>query len=249
MTLKRRAARLLPLGLRRRLMAHHYLRLYRTMPAEQVPDLARVRAFIRPGDLVVDVGANIGVYTRHFAEWVGPEGRVVSIEPGPLAYSLLEQNLRRTHALNVEPRQLALTDRPGWVELETPMEADGWENIYLAHVADGHAHPAGRRVRVQATTLDDVLADRAQRVSFVKCDVEGHELPVLHGAEAVTRRDRPVWLLEVNESMDAPDTAAHKVLTWFERRGYKCLVPAGDGWRERTPPEQRVNYLFVPSPP
>ena len=122
------------------------------------------RAYLRPGDLFVDVGANIGIYTI-FALDLGAE--VIAVEPTPNADRVREHLELNGYAATVV--QQALADRPGTVRMTEGL--DSLNHLLL----DGCGG-----VEVPATTLDEVLGDRT--AAGVKIDVEGAERLVLEGA-------------------------------------------------------------------
>jgi FkbM family methyltransferase len=135
-----------------------------------------LRAATRPGDVVFDVGANIGAYTVLFARWVGPNGHVYAFEPvGSIA-----RNLRAQLALNeVEDRvtvvEAAVTDRVG--EMALAVSAGAGLNRRALPTDDRL-----RRLVVPTVSLDAFCAERSLAPSVIKIDVEGAELDVLRGA-------------------------------------------------------------------
>lgn len=135
--------------------------------------VAYLKQALRPGMTAVDVGANIGGLTLVMARSVGPQGRVIAVEPGPQSLRWLRRNVARNGAENVivvDAAAGARTERRSFnVE----------ENLVLGSF---YAHPWvqwGWTVDVHQTTLDQLAPDV---VDLVKIDVEGAELEVLQGA-------------------------------------------------------------------
>ncbi len=146
---------------------------------------------IDPGDLVVDVGANVGYLTSLAAARAGADGRVISYEPHPAVFGMLSANVARwrehSEVASVDARQAAVSDHEGTAELSSgPLFH---VNMGLAALADADA-PAGtngaNRIRVDVHTLDDVLGETP--VGLLKIDVEGHEPEVLAGARHLLER-------------------------------------------------------------
>jgi FkbM family methyltransferase len=139
---------------------------------------------------VVDVGAWWGPWTY----WLSRKAaHVVTIEPVPH----LAAFLRRVTAENVDLIETALSDRPGVTELFVPTGGSGSEGRSTIEplVASGERS----KVEVKLTPLDDLdLRD----VAFIKIDVEGHELPVLRGAQRTLTQHRPVILIEIEQRGD-----------------------------------------------
>jgi len=151
-----------------------------------------LRAWLRPGDCVVDIGANHGWFSLLMAAVVGPAGVVVASEPMPEMLRALRHNLELNGELDVRLLPVAFGAETGEVELHM-----------FAGLPHGHTSVSslGRSDYVVTTApvqrFDDALA--GEQPLFVKLDVEGAELDVLRGAEAVLAGPRPPsWLIEVN---------------------------------------------------
>jgi FkbM family methyltransferase len=154
------------------------------------------QAFLKPGDTVVDVGANIGVTAAIEAILVEP-GRVLAIEALPETFGFLSENLAGSGLTGVSCVNAAAAAAPGAVEM---IVHPGWgfgafvgyENV-LDRYRDFTAY------QVPARTLDQLVeAAELDRVDFVKIDVEGFELEVLRGASRVLQEHRPTVILEAN---------------------------------------------------
>lgn len=132
---------------------------------------------LRPGDIFLDIGANIGLMTLAAARVVGPQGRVYAFEPVSSTLALLKRNLELNDFQNVHPQPTALGSaretRPIYEHLEV--------NRGAASLVPSGASPTG--VFVPVTTLDSfVRAARLEgRIRAVKIDVEGWEAEVLAG--------------------------------------------------------------------
>jgi FkbM family methyltransferase len=169
-----------------------------------------MRRYLRSGDNVLDVGANIGVYSLLAASRVGPSGSVLSFEPGPEALRRLTENLRLNKLDNVKVQAYALGDHSGQVDFinccdttnRMQTEADEGKSIIAVPVA----------------RLDDVIwLDCA----FGKMDIEGAEPVALRGAERLLREaNPPVWLLEINGSLHAFGFTEAVFSAWLGEQGY-----------------------------
>lgn len=243
--LKSLALRLLPERLLQELRKFHYARKLRGPTADDAAELAVVRHLVPAGSWAVDVGANVGVYTKALSELVGPWGRVFSVEPVPLTYDLLASNVRRLRLGNVEPLNLAVSAEDGAVRMEVPRYAAGGENLYEARVVGPDGGGALRRVTVECRSLDTLFADAARPISFVKCDVEGHELRCLLGAQRLVRRCRPAWLVEVSGDPDCEPSPAADLIGMMQRAGYGAFWCDGRALHPRSPGDRRTNYFFL----
>jgi FkbM family methyltransferase len=154
-----------------------------------------VRRFVGPGQSVLDIGANRGVYTWMMSRRVGPNGRVHSIEPYP-------GNIERLQSLsmsrpNITVHPVALSDTDGaatlWVPRYHRMDIDALANLRTG--VDDHCVP----VQVDTRRLDSLIRPAGHPLGFIKCDVEGHEDAVVEGGWQTITRDRPTMAIEIEQ--------------------------------------------------
>jgi FkbM family methyltransferase len=136
--------------------------------------------------VVVDVGANIGIYSQLLSRCVGPNGLVHSFEPSP-------DNFRRLSAAtddlsNVRLTQAAVGERSGDCKLYV---SDKLNVDHRAYTADGDSRHA---VPTEMVALDDYFKP-GQRVDLIKMDIQGYELHALRGAQRVLQENRDINLL------------------------------------------------------
>ena len=153
---------------------------------------------IRGGEVIIDVGANVGAHTLHFARLAGPEGRVVAIEPTRWALEKLVANVALNPALapRVTPKQLFLAGS------EDPLEPEIYASWPVAgDDADLHRELRGRKmptVGASALTLDRLVEElKLTRIDLIKIDVDGNEWQVVSGAHETLRKFRPTLMLEL----------------------------------------------------
>jgi FkbM family methyltransferase len=194
--------------------------------------------FIRAGDLVVDIGTNMGQYASRMAEIVGPYGKVISFEAVPLTYQLARRILRRFR--NVELHNLALSGAPGRVRMGLFVDAQGKVRTGLSSVIETAvlSNPSSF-IEVSASPLDTEVKGRDRTISLIKCDVEGHEMEVLQGAIQVLTEDRPLVLCETNAS--SLDRMQH-----FLRPLEYQVLQLGRDRLEAVHATPGVNYFLVP---
>ncbi|MGH2953095.1 MAG: FkbM family methyltransferase [Solirubrobacterales bacterium] len=153
---------------------------------------------IEPGDVVVDIGANVGAHTLQFATLVGDAGRVIAFEPTAFAFRKLEANLALNPDLaqRVTAVQAALVGAPG-----ESLPAQLYSSWPLGSSGDLHPKHRGEARGTEgarAATLDELLREAAvERVDLLKIDVDGHECDVLRGAGETLRAHSPPILLEL----------------------------------------------------
>ncbi len=152
-------------------------------------ELALLKNIVGGEDVTVDVGANLGLYTRTLAHL---SSKVHAFEPSRAMADVLQQ----TTGHNVIVHAVALSDREGNAELRIPR--NGARLIHSLASLEPNA-VAGQDVIVTKVPCARLDALVQENVSFVKVDVEGHELNVLRGARALIERSHPVFLVEAEE--------------------------------------------------
>jgi FkbM family methyltransferase len=158
---------------------------------------------IRPGDTVLDIGANIGVVTVWMAKLVGDSGRVHAFEPNPMLVQLLGRVIDRNQLANVRLHPVALGQETGELELRVPR----CNNAGLGSLTRYHDSPDCDAVLVSVKQLSAVATQEAiQSVRLIKIDVEGYEVEVFRGAHSFLQTARPEAIIfELNERTDGTD--------------------------------------------
>ena len=146
------------------------------------------------GATVLDIGANRGIYSYWLSKQVGPTGRVIAVEPQPELGGYL-QRLTTAFALdNVTIENVALSDRAGTCFLQRPHVGAGGASITESSESQ---YDGMTTVEIRTQTLDELVESLdLPRISFIKCDVEGHELNVFRGGQKTLQRDKPQLLFE-----------------------------------------------------
>jgi len=207
------------------------------------PELRELGRLLSPGDVFVDVGANIGLYTLKAARLVGPTGRVVAIEPGAEARMQLERNLSLNAFHWVDVLGVALSDADGEAMLHhVDLGHDPQAFSLLENLATG-----GRGETVPTARLDRIVDEQAlRRLDLIKIDVEGAEPLVLAGAEGALARFRPRIIFECNAYANAREATA-RAWDQLAALGYR-FKRLQDGRFEPLdhPPEDFCNVVATP---
>lgn len=152
-----------------------YLPMYSAYKAmSDRKERAILRSILAPGMVAVDVGANVGIYTKFLARQVGEKGAVFAFEPSRLNFDRLLDNVRH---LNVTTVEAAVGEKSGSAKLYLSESANIDHRMYDS--GDDRSV-----VEVKLFSLDDYFP-AGSRVDFIKVDVQGHELSVLNGARRV----------------------------------------------------------------
>lgn len=236
----------LPERLLHRVKKEYYAFLLGHLPGNwQERDTSVVEHLVRGGDSVIDIGASIGAYTRFLSGLVGPSGHVYSFEPNPPIYDYLTHNVRKLNLANVELFDSALSDKQGIASIAIPRYRWGSECHYDATLEGRRASPECRRVEVKVRTLDSIFADRAEKVAFLKIDVNYHELACLRGGLETIRRSNPAILVEILPNPDKPGSPAAQVFEFLRGIGYEGYWFDGERLRKRQAGERSQNYFFL----
>jgi FkbM family methyltransferase len=184
--------------------------------------IGRLKEFAPSGSLVIDVGANVGFFSVRFAEWVGDDGKVISIEPENRNYDSLVSALERKRLLSrVDPLRAVAAAVPGTAFLE----------INPLHPADHKLSRDGIGLPVTAVTLDDLVQDKGPlRPALVKIDVQGAEMLVLKGADNILKIAGPALFIELHEEgLNKFETSISAILIHLSGYGYEpyWLMPKG----------------------
>jgi FkbM family methyltransferase len=188
--------------------------------------LREIEGCIRPGMTVVDVGANVGIYTAGFSRLVGPHGKVVALEPAPTNLRTLLRAREVNEWSNVDIHGIAASDREGTMALECSSFNSG--NNALSNRGGG--------VAVRTVRLDSLLA--GTRVDFLKIDVQGWEAAVLRGAVETLRRNRPIAVrLEIwPKGLRRAGSGLEEILEILASCGLEVVAPRGEelqaAWRD-----------------
>jgi FkbM family methyltransferase len=178
--------------------------------------------FIKPGECVIDVGANVGLTARTFARAVGPQGRVMAIEPERSNFSFLCANTLRYPC--VHPHRIALSASDEIRQLcLNPVSGTG--NSFFGN-------PDGVVQRVQCLTFDEFCArEEIYRIDWIKIDVEGAELEVLGGMEASLQRNPHARILIelCPENLQRAGSSVEMLLGRLRDLGFRTDVISGSG--------------------
>ena len=192
---------------------------WKTRLRDQRFELQAVREAMRSGGAALDIGANKGSYLYWLARWARG-APVVAFEPQRSLASYLHTACATTGLGNVQVENLALSDRIGELTLFVPGDADSPGASLESSVAD---KTACHTEVVQVTTLDAYAAAHIQQpVRVMKIDVEGHELAVLRGAQALIQRDKPLLVIECESRHLSADARVMDLLQLVQGWGYSA---------------------------
>ena len=159
-----------------------------------------LKSLLQPGDHMVDVGANLGLFTVLAGTIVGPTGHVLAVEPVPRILEHLQRNVHRNHLRNVTIFEGVATDRSQLCEIHTSEGAEEYSSLNKI------AHPDAQRnkhdtLEVQGLPIDELVSKYRLEPRVLKVDTEGAEGLVFTGALATLRAYRPILLSELDDRL------------------------------------------------
>ena len=206
--------------------------------------------FIKKGDTVFDIGANVGRFTSLAAGLVGPKGRVLSFEPQEYPRRILTQMKSVRGLSQVVIVDKALSDTPGKAEITIPLK-DGWKPKSACGHLDGENPDPHKTETVTVSTLDLFCEENGiQRLDFIKCDVEGAELKVFRAGTRTLTRFYPTIYCEVDKlCCDGNKVPLRAVFDFLESLGYRAYLPDKDKKLFYVDPggipREKTEYFFI----
>lgn len=205
-------------------------------------NLKALSRFVNTGDIVVDVGAHFGVYTRELSKLVSHRGRVHAFEPQTLVYQSLSSIKFPFENVNLYPIALSNANAEE-VFLRVPFIAGGVPEPALATLEEIDAPHMTCSMKVR--TLNSYKKELTG-VKFIKVDVEGHETTFLDGAREVIIENRPVIQIE--------DNSGGVILSEYLKEtpipGYGLFVLNGQGELESVVlggDSKEINFYLIPT--
>ena len=222
-----------------------FQRLYATgQLGKTYQDIYFLKNFIKTGDTCIDIGAHLGYYTFQLSKLVGEEGKVIAIEPVSKFNTVLEKMIMGRQISNINLKKVALGGEGKFVEIGIP-RIDNQKKFGYARIRQLSEHMEyAESEQVPNEKGDEIFAD-LDRVDFIKCDVEGAEVPVFQSMPNLIAKHQPVLLLELADKNER--IKMMEILTVGEYQLYFLI----DKKLKRIDPhsEERAvshNHYFIP---
>jgi FkbM family methyltransferase len=171
---------------------------------------------VKRGDTVIDIGANLGYYTRPIADIIGAEGRVYAVEPVPVIFDVLKRNTAGRG--NVTLLNYALGSEERTIEMANDsVAAAGYFGTGRNFVSDGELSGEAIRFTAQMVQGSKLFAEIG-KIDFIKCDIEGYERVVIPEMRAIIEQHHPTVLIETDG-----DTRG-EIIAMFAEMGYRAYM-------------------------
>lgn len=225
---------------------HMVHRCWRLRFKSEVPSIRYVRESDLAGSTVIDIGANKGVFSIYMSRAAGPDGELIAFEAQPELGDHLRAVKQAFGLHNMTLVNQGLSSGTGVLTMRRTEAGSGMASFH--HDASTDLD----EIDIPVITLDDYVAEhQVKSVSFMKCDVEGHELDVFRGAEQLLVRDKPTLLFECHD-YEGDRGELFEFLTGLGYEGYFFYVTRDDhkslfnkGRGQFIPFDQRASYQHV----
>lgn len=157
-----------------------------------------IKKLIKKGDYVIDIGANLGYYSKNFSRLVGAEGKVISIEPVKPFFDTLKWGLK--NCKNCEVYNYALGTEKKVIELVLPKNG-GLFRTGLAHIPSENEAKVDSYVFETQMMLGSELLKDLPKINYIKCDIEGYEEFVFPEIKEIIRKHKPIVQVETNKEI------------------------------------------------
>lgn len=147
-------------------------------------EIELLRKYIKKGNIVLDIGANIGFYTKILSELVGETGRVYAFEPDKKNYSYLQQNT--THLKNVELINKAVSNKTGKITL---YQSDLLNVDHKTYETKDYTS----KTEIESVAMDDVIPNH--KVDFIKIDIQGFEYFAFQGMKEIFKQNEDLKII------------------------------------------------------
>jgi FkbM family methyltransferase len=194
-----------------------------------------IREYVKTGDTVYDIGANLGYVSLSLAKQVGPNGQVIAFEPVPQNIELLRQNIQLNDIRNIRLLEVAASDKQGEAMIRFA------ENLATASMVWHRNDPTATELAIKTVVVDDLVgAGDLAHPTFVKIDVEGAEGAVLLGMRRTLANSNPVLFIECS------DTGRETAWNLLQDLGYRCQSAITRSWINAFADYCHSDFLWLP---
>jgi len=188
-----------------------------------------VKKEIKRGDIVLDIGANIGYYTLIFSELVGENGKVFAFEPDPDNFALLNKNVQINNCHNVVLIKKGVSNKSGMAKLYLSEKNKGDHRTY--DLLDGR-----KSIEIEIIQLDDYFKDYKGKIDFIKIDIQGAELNAFYGMRNIFKKNQNMKILTEFWPEGLKNSGANpaEYLQFFTEHGFKMYDVCGKTGRMKS---------------
>lgn len=185
-------------------------------------ELNFVKSILKSGDVFIDIGANVGLFSLIASQCVGKEGHVIAFEPAPTTFNRLLENQELNNIKNIDARNIGLSNELGELNFYISDNGhDAWNSF-----APGADNKLQKKIGVSVSTLDhELFSVDKSKIKLVKIDVEGWEKFVLQGGENFFRHFSPIVMVEfTDENTFNAGYSVHEIYDIMVSYGYEWFT-------------------------
>ena len=224
-------------------------RLERSIKKRDENEIELLKRLIKPGTDSIDVGVYRGVYSYEMSKY---SKKVHSFEPNPLIFKYINKNLKKI-SNNIDLYNLALSNENRVLDLKIPIrnkkfDKKNYEEHYLMGRATIHElnnFQNYEKFKINSKKIDDFNFDN--EISFIKIDVEGHEIQVIKGGKLIIKKNKPVLLVEIEERHSKKKV--HHSIDYINELGYKSYIYDENNLKKTSELKNMklfTNFIFLP---
>jgi FkbM family methyltransferase len=199
--------------------------------------------YLKNGDVFIDIGANIGLFTLVASKIVGADGLVYAFEPMQNSFDSLSAHLQLNNSKNVIAEKLAVSNGKDFIELYIDA------NDKNSGMASSYINNYTLKECVLSTSIDDYLSQKGDvTITLIKIDIEGGEYLALKGMEQTLKKYKPALLIEINpEIIERTPFTQNDIAAFLNKLGYRKYFIDNFGLPVQTKMsnDQSNNYLFL----
>jgi FkbM family methyltransferase len=184
-------------------------------------DRDRLYSLVKKGDVVFDVGTNIGETLLNFARLTGDRGYVYGFEPDDENYNNVQKNISLNNFKNVQVFKQAISDKKETVKLYCVDP----HNRGMNRILEAGQGTESQFILLETTTLDRIIAEnKTERLNVMKIDIEGYEMHALKGAVETLKRFKPILFIEIGYTrLINNKTTPNELIKLLEELGYSIF--------------------------
>lgn len=190
---------------------------YRFKTVQDRHEIALLKAMLKPGDTVLDIGANIGFYARLLSEIVGPRGQVHCFEPDPINFAHLQENCRQLK--NVHILNKAVGPKTETIRIYTSKKLNVDHRTYEPEEYD-------QVLDIEAINIDAYVKEKQIRVNLIKMDIQGFEMQAIQGMTELLRNTPQISLLSEfwPYGLRKAGSSASAYFSYLEEQGFRVYL-------------------------
>jgi len=171
---------------------------------------------VKDGSIIMDIGANVGDISMHFAQYTGDKGQVHSFEPDPTNFSRITKNLSLNNFKNIQLNNVGLGSQQAHLKMIVRDEHNrGMNQLVKEKVKEGE-------IGIEIIKLDDYIAAKGIiHIDLIKIDVEGFDFEVLNGASNTLDTIKPDLFIELDDRcLKKQGSSARELVAFLNSKSY-----------------------------